>query len=71
MIAGILYTLLLVALLDLPRWQRIVRGMTQSLSPSWRLRCCRPGRRTWSIGCSGGPQRMAAPLLNSNRDPRS
>src|SRR5262249_21953296 len=27
-IAGILYTLLLVALLDLPRWQKIVRCMT-------------------------------------------
>jgi len=26
--AGILYTLLLVALLDLPRWQKVVRGMT-------------------------------------------
>jgi len=27
-IAGILYSLLLVALLDLPRWQKVVRGMT-------------------------------------------
>jgi len=27
-IAGILYTLLLVAVLDLPRWQKVVRGMT-------------------------------------------
>jgi hypothetical protein len=42
-IAGVLYTLLLVALLDLPRWQKIVRGMTAAavavlaltLLPSW------------------------------------
>jgi hypothetical protein len=27
-IAGVLYTLLLVALLDLPRWQKVVRGVT-------------------------------------------
>src|SRR5262249_45404623 len=26
--AGMLYTLLIVALLDLPRWQKVVRGMT-------------------------------------------
>jgi amino acid transporter len=42
-IAGVLYTLLLVALLDLPRWQKVVRGMTAAavaivalaLLPSW------------------------------------
>jgi spermidine synthase len=41
--AGALYTLLLVALLDLPRWQKVVRGMTAAavgvlaltLLPSW------------------------------------
>jgi spermidine synthase len=42
-IAGVLYTLLLVALLDLPRWQKVVRGVTAAalavlaltLLPSW------------------------------------
>jgi len=42
-IAGVLYTFLLVALLDLPRWQKVVRGMTaaavavlaMTLLPSW------------------------------------
>jgi hypothetical protein len=42
-IAGVLYTLLLVVLLDLPRWQKVVRGMTAAavavlalaLLPSW------------------------------------
>jgi hypothetical protein len=42
-IAGVLYTLLLVALLDLPRWQKVVRGITAAavailalaLLPSW------------------------------------
>jgi spermidine synthase len=42
-IASVLYTLLLVALLDLPRWQKVVRGMTAAavavlalaLLPSW------------------------------------
>jgi hypothetical protein len=42
-IAGVLYTLLLVALLDLPRWQKVVRGVTATavallalaLLPSW------------------------------------
>jgi spermidine synthase len=42
-IAGVLYTLLLVALLDLPRWQKVVRGMTAAavavlalaLLPGW------------------------------------
>jgi hypothetical protein len=30
-IAGVLYTLLLVALLDLPRWQKVVRGVTAAV----------------------------------------
>jgi len=42
-IAGVLYTLLLVALLDLPRWQKVVRGVTAAtvgvlalaLLPGW------------------------------------
>jgi len=42
-IAGVFYTLLLVALLDLPRWQKVVRGVTAAavallalaLLPSW------------------------------------
>src|SRR5262249_34355070 len=42
-IAGVLYALLLVALLDLPRWQKVVRGVTAAavallalaLMPSW------------------------------------
>jgi spermidine synthase len=42
-IAGVLYTLLQVALLDLPRWQKVVRGMTATavavlalaLLPGW------------------------------------
>lgn len=42
-IAGVLYTLLLVALLDLPPWQKVVRGITAAtvailalaLLPSW------------------------------------
>jgi hypothetical protein len=42
-VAGVLYTVLLVALLDLPRWQKVVRGMTAAavallaltLLPGW------------------------------------
>jgi spermidine synthase len=42
-VAGVLYTLVLVALLDLPRWQKVVRGTTAAavavlalaLLPSW------------------------------------
>jgi hypothetical protein len=44
-IAGALYVLLLVALLDLPRWQKVVRGMTAvaiaivalALVPRWSV----------------------------------
>src|SRR5262245_44751912 len=70
-IAGILYTLLLVALLDLPRWQKIVRGITAAavailalaLLPRWSADVVE--RLQWKAAADG------APLVSPNRDRRS
>ena len=70
-IAGILYTLLLVALLDLPRWQKIVRGMTAvavailalAVLPRWSADVV--VRLQWKAAADG------TPLVNPNRDRRS
>jgi len=66
-IAGILYTLLLVALLDLPRWQKIVRGMTAvavailalAVLPRWSADVVE--RLQWKAAADG------APLVNHDR----
>jgi spermidine synthase len=70
-IAGILYTLLLVALLDLPRWQKIVRGMTAAavailalvLLPRWSADVVE--RLQWKAAADGTPH------VSPNRERRS
>src|SRR5262245_5372350 len=67
-IAGILYTLALVALLDLPRWQKIVRGMTAvavaalalAVLPRWSADVVE--RLQWKAAADG------TPLINLDRD---
>jgi len=70
-IAGILYTLLLVAFLDLPRWQKIVRGMTAAavailalaLLPRWSADVVE--RLQWKAAADGTPH------VSPNRERRS
>jgi len=70
-IAGILYTLALVALLDLPRWQKIVRGVTAiavavlalAVLPRWSADVVE--RLQWKSAADG------TPLINLDRDRRS
>jgi len=67
-IAGVLYTLLLVALLDLPRWQKVVRGVTATAVALLALPLL-PG---WSLNVVEKIQAKAAadarPLIGMERD---